>query len=404
MTGQSQQPIVTDQHPPQVPAAYHQNDEIDLRELFKALWDGKLTIVLATMFCTVLAVTYALTTQEWWSSTAKIAEPQSQDMAAYQKLVKQFQPLFDIYQEDGTILVSKDLDNLIDTKVLFKRFIDAFDSVDNKRDFLDTSREFQSFKAKLQGNASTSVDEERRQLYSEWFDKINADATDKSPLSPYELTLQSTTKENSYALLQEYIQVTQSKAQNDALNNLQTIIDTKHNELVQQKRILESQARNRLEVEAERAKYALNIATAAEVDKPIQSYNDKEIFSIDLGTKALAAKVTALESVKNLSVIEPRLQQIDAKLDMLNTLKIDRSFIRDIVDDHDDLVLVRAIIDLGHNLGKQVIAEGVETKSQLDYLKSIGCDAMQGFLLSRPLTADNITAFFRQSHPEEELN
>lgn len=325
MTGQSQQPIVTDQHPPQVPAAYHQNDEIDLRELFKALWDGKLTIVLATMFCTVLAVTYALTTQEWWSSTAKIAEPQSQDMAAYQKLVKQFQPLFDIYQEDGTILVSKDLDNLIDTKVLFKRFIDAFDSVDNKRDFLDTSREFQSFKAKLQGNASTSVDEERRQLYSEWFDKINADATDKSPLSPYELTLQSTTKENSYALLQEYIQVTQSKAQNDALNNLQTIIDTKHNELVQQKRILESQARNRLEVEAERAKYALNIATAAEVDKPIQSYNDKEIFSIDLGTKALAAKVTALESVKNLSVIEPRLQQIDAKLDMLNTLKIDRN-------------------------------------------------------------------------------
>lgn len=324
MTGQSQQPIVTDQHPPQVPAAYHQNDEIDLRELFKALWDGKLTIVLATMFCTVLAVTYALTTQEWWSSTAKIAEPQSQDMAAYQKLVKQFQPLFDIYQEDGTILVSKDLDNLIDTKVLFKRFIDAFDSVDNKRDFLDTSREFQSFKAKLQGNASTSVDEERRQLYSEWFDKINADATDKSPLSPYELTLQSTTKENSYALLQEYIQVTQSKAQNDALNNLQTIIDTKHNELVQQKRILESQARNRLEVEAERAKYALNIATAAEVDKPIQSYNDKEIFSIDLGTKALAAKVTALESVKNLSVIEPRLQQIDAKLDMLKTLKIDR--------------------------------------------------------------------------------
>jgi len=325
VTGQSQQPIVTDQHPPQVPAAYHQNDEIDLRELFKALWDGKLTIVLATMFCTVLAVTYALTTQEWWSSTAKIAEPQSQDMAAYQKLVKQFQPLFDIYQEDGTILVSKDLDNLIDTKVLFKRFIDAFDSVDNKRDFLDTSREFQSFKAKLQGNASTSVDEERRQLYSEWFDKINADATDKSPLSPYELTLQSTTKENSYALLQEYIQVTQSKAQNDALNNLQTIIDTKHNELVQQKRILESQARNRLEVEAERAKYALNIATAAEVDKPIQSYNDKEIFSIDLGTKALAAKVTALESVKNLSVIEPRLQQIDAKLDMLNTLKIDRN-------------------------------------------------------------------------------
>lgn len=328
MTGQSQQPIVTDQHPPQVPAAYHQNDEIDLRELFKALWKGKLTVIFTTVICAGLAIAYALFAQQWWSSTAKVTEPQLQDMAAYQQQVKQFQPIFDIYQEDGTVLVSRELDSLIDTKVLFKRFVDSFNSSDNKRVFLDSSEEFQAYKAQLDLAADENSDgsqDGNRKLYAEWFQKITAKAEDKTPSAPYDLSFQSTTQTSSYSLLNEYLQIIRVKAREDALNNLQTIIDTKHNELVQQKRILESQARNRLEVEAERAQYALNIAKAAEVDKPIQSYNDKEIFSIDLGTKALAAKVTALESVKNLSVIEPRLQQIDAKLDMLKTLKIDRN-------------------------------------------------------------------------------
>ncbi|NAW59554.1 MULTISPECIES: Wzz/FepE/Etk N-terminal domain-containing protein [unclassified Vibrio] len=327
MTGQSQQPIVTDQHHPQVPAAYHQNDEIDLRELFKVLWKGKLTVIFTTIACAGLAVAYALLAQQWWSSTAKVTEPQLQDMAAYQLQVKQFQPIFDIYQEDGTVLVSRELDSLIDTKVLFKRFVDSFNSSDNKRVFLDSSEEFQAYKAQLDLAADENSDgsqDGNRKLYAEWFQKITAKAEDKTPSAPYDLSFQSTTQTSSYSLLNEYLQIIRAKAREDALNNLQTIIDTKHNELVQQKRILESQARNRLEVEAERAQYALNIAKAAEVDKPIQSYNDKEIFSIDLGTKALAAKVTALESVKNLSVIEPRLQQIDAKLDMLKTLKIDR--------------------------------------------------------------------------------
>ena len=99
----------------------------------------------------------------------------------------------------------------------------------------------------------------------------------------------------------------------------------KRNELVQQKIILESQAANQLVVETERAKYAAQMATSAGVDKPIQTGNNKEIFSIELGSRGLEAKVQALKSVKNLSVIEPRLQQIDAKLDMLNNLEINRA-------------------------------------------------------------------------------
>ena len=77
-------------------------------------------------------------------------------------------------------------------------------------------------------------------------------------------------------------------------------------------------------VEPERAKYGLDIAKAADVNQPIQ-INNNEIFSIDLGTKALTAKIKALESVKNLNVVEPRLQQINAKISMLEKLDIDRS-------------------------------------------------------------------------------
>ena len=112
---------------------------------------------------------------------------------------------------------------------------------------------------------------------------------------------------------------------NDVLNNLQAIVNGKRNELRQQKIILETQAKNRLTVEIERSQYGLEIAKAAQVNKPIQNMGNNELFAIGLGSQALGAKIKALKSVTNLSVIEPRLQQIDAKLDMLKSMKIDRN-------------------------------------------------------------------------------
>lgn len=329
MTEQNQQPAHFGVNPPQLPASYHQNDEIDLKELFVALWNGKVTIIVTTVLFAVVAVAYALTAQQWWSSKAKVTEPQLQDMSAYQQQVKQFQPVFDIYQENGTVLVSHELNEFVNTKVLFKRFIDAFNSSDNKRHFLGSSKEFQQYKAELglsEGQSEEEAQDDVRRLYSDWFQKISAVAEDKKDSSsPYNLNFQSTTKKSSYSLMNEYLQVVGVIAREEALNNLQAAVDAKHNELVQQKRILESQAKGRIEVESKRTQYALYIAKAASVDTPIQSYNDKEIFSIDLGTKGLAAKAKALESIDNLSVIEPRLQQIDAKLAMLKDLKIDRN-------------------------------------------------------------------------------
>ncbi len=72
----------------------------------------------------------------------------------------------------------------------------------------------------------------------------------------------------------------------------------------------------------------------------------------------------------------------------VDKLKIDRSFIRDIPADSSDMELASTIIALGHNLGLTVLAEGVETQAQLDFLHQRGCDACQGYLFSKPLTAE----------------
>ncbi len=72
----------------------------------------------------------------------------------------------------------------------------------------------------------------------------------------------------------------------------------------------------------------------------------------------------------------------------VDTLKIDKSFIDDVCSDPHDAAIVRAIVTLGHALDLTVIAEGVETHDQLDFLTSIGCDVIQGFLFSKSLTTD----------------
>ena len=69
----------------------------------------------------------------------------------------------------------------------------------------------------------------------------------------------------------------------------------------------------------------------------------------------------------------------------IDTIKIDRSFITDVKSSADDAEIVRAIINLAHNMGKSVIAEGVETQEQLNFLVDNGCDTVQGYFFSRPV-------------------
>ena len=76
----------------------------------------------------------------------------------------------------------------------------------------------------------------------------------------------------------------------------------------------------------------------------------------------------------------------------INALKIDKSFIDTIVQDSPSKVIVEAIISMAQKLGYETIAEGVETREQYDYLKEIGCSTIQGYLLGRPKTIEEMEA------------
>jgi diguanylate cyclase (GGDEF)-like protein/PAS domain S-box-containing protein len=81
----------------------------------------------------------------------------------------------------------------------------------------------------------------------------------------------------------------------------------------------------------------------------------------------------------------------------IDTLKIDQSFVRDITSDPDDAAIATAIIALAHTLKLRVVAEGVETQQQLEFLSTRQCDRMQGFLFSRPLAAADCGEFLARA-------
>jgi EAL domain-containing protein (putative c-di-GMP-specific phosphodiesterase class I) len=83
----------------------------------------------------------------------------------------------------------------------------------------------------------------------------------------------------------------------------------------------------------------------------------------------------------------------------VTTLKIDMSFVRGMVDSPEDASIVEAVVALGRGLGLTVLAEGVETEEQRTMLKGLGCDAIQGYLLARPLPAGEVDSWLKASEP-----
>ncbi len=80
----------------------------------------------------------------------------------------------------------------------------------------------------------------------------------------------------------------------------------------------------------------------------------------------------------------------------INTLKIDRSFVRDITTDPDDAAIITTIVAMAHNLKLNVVAEGVETEEQLAFLRAGGCDGFQGYLFSRPVAAEKLARLLQR--------
>jgi EAL domain-containing protein (putative c-di-GMP-specific phosphodiesterase class I) len=79
----------------------------------------------------------------------------------------------------------------------------------------------------------------------------------------------------------------------------------------------------------------------------------------------------------------------------VSEIKVDRSFVTDLIDNDSDAAIVRSTIELGRSLGMSVVAEGVETAEVLERLAGYGCDVAQGFLISRPVPAAQLVTWLR---------
>jgi len=80
----------------------------------------------------------------------------------------------------------------------------------------------------------------------------------------------------------------------------------------------------------------------------------------------------------------------------IDKIKIDRSFIQEVASNDSDLTIVKSMIDLSHGLGKRVLAEGVETVEQLNVLRHLGCDAVQGYFINKPLPEDKLVRYLER--------
>ena len=80
----------------------------------------------------------------------------------------------------------------------------------------------------------------------------------------------------------------------------------------------------------------------------------------------------------------------------IDKIKIDRSFIREMASNDSDVTIVKSMIKLSHGLGKRVLAEGVETAEQLQMLRNLGCDAIQGYYISKPVPEQALAKYFER--------
>lgn len=160
------------------------------------------------------------------------------------------------------------------------------------------------------------------------------------------------------------------------------------------------------------ASLALNVSAAMFDDaRFVQWLEERQRADTDLASK-LEIEITESTLAQNFEMVRDHLAQLRAMgfaiaVDDFGTgysslaylrefpidrLKIDRSFVRGLLDHEDDALICTAIISLSHVLGIQVIAEGVETTRQARFLREIGCEQIQGFLIARPLPMDAFLA------------
>jgi EAL domain-containing protein (putative c-di-GMP-specific phosphodiesterase class I) len=154
-------------------------------------------------------------------------------------------------------------------------------------------------------------------------------------------------------------------------------------------------------------KLSVNISTRDLLDNSLPDYVQGRIAAAGIAPSQLCLEITEsgfMEEPEHALAILHRLHDLGLSLSIddygtgysslayvkklpVNELKIDRAFIMNMTHNKGDEMIVRSTIDLGHNLGLSVVAEGIDDEATLEMLRQLGCDYAQGFLISKPMPA-----------------
>jgi diguanylate cyclase (GGDEF)-like protein len=144
------------------------------------------------------------------------------------------------------------------------------------------------------------------------------------------------------------------------------------------------------ENEVDPAMICMEITESALMEDPIKARRTVEELhqlGLSISIDDYGTGYSSLAYVKNLPV---------------NELKIDREFIKNMLENKEDVAIVRSTIELGHNLGLKVVAEGIEREEEMQMLKDFGCDQAQGYLISKALTASDMEAWISKNRPGDD--
>mgnify|MGYP001943694821 CR=1 FL=1 len=305
----------------QVVNHYRNDDEIDLAQLIKTLWFGKKVIIGSIILFSVIAITYALTAQQWWTSSAIVTTGQYRDIAALRQQVANFYVVSNNQDKDKNKENDKDnnnvdeLNKLLDSDALLNQYITEFNAFNNKKDFILSNPIMKEY-ANIGNKKSNSS------FVNLWTKKIQATLTNKKEEGVYTLSYQATSSDLSHKLLLSYTQFIDNKVQKDIFGGLAAVIKNQKLILKSQLLSLETQAKELKQQELVKTDYALKIANSAEVNKPVPLMNNNQLFSIDLGSDGLSEKSKILKQMTDLSLFEPGILMTRTDLGLLSTIKL----------------------------------------------------------------------------------
>lgn len=296
------------------------SDEIDLLELCKILWGGKLLIGVVAVAFAVVAATYALTAQERWTAKAVIKLPSLSDYYAYTKSVKELEFLLPGNEQEfllpGLVVAESEFHRFHDPRFLRAEFLRVFNLGATKKQFLLNGEDASKHEDMGAQNSKVGV----------WSGSISANLINKKvPEGLAVLSYQSSGAEESALYLQEYIDFSLARTRSMLLEDLQAERKPQIAFTQQELDRLVYTAEQHVALEIQRYQSALRIASSASLEFPLQNQQSKDYLPIQLGSKAIKARIVELENLVNLGIIDPRITALENNLAKLKAFQVDPS-------------------------------------------------------------------------------